>query len=152
MQGAGFYHNMDLRPSQTYRNFNTWMVILTFYGKGDPVRAYQAEVIINQIQSLNLLKVVQETGDFLKKELLTLSVKYPHFISNVRGMGTYLAFDAESMKMRDSLVSAIRNSGVNLGGSGERAIRIRPMLIFSERHAIIFLEKLNNVLQSMDNS
>ena len=30
MQGAGFYHNMDLRPSQTYRNFNTWMVILRF--------------------------------------------------------------------------------------------------------------------------
>lgn len=30
MQGAGFYHNMDLRPTQTYRNFNTWMVIVNF--------------------------------------------------------------------------------------------------------------------------
>ncbi len=26
MQGAGFYHNFELRPNQTYRNFNTWMV------------------------------------------------------------------------------------------------------------------------------
>jgi 4-aminobutyrate aminotransferase/(S)-3-amino-2-methylpropionate transaminase len=28
MQAAGFYHNLPLRPSQTYRNFNTWMVRL----------------------------------------------------------------------------------------------------------------------------
>jgi 4-aminobutyrate aminotransferase / (S)-3-amino-2-methylpropionate transaminase len=25
MQIAGFYHSIDLRPSQPYRNFNTWM-------------------------------------------------------------------------------------------------------------------------------
>jgi 4-aminobutyrate aminotransferase/(S)-3-amino-2-methylpropionate transaminase len=28
MQAAGFYHNLPLRPSQSYRNFNTWMVRL----------------------------------------------------------------------------------------------------------------------------
>lgn len=96
------------------------------------------------------MKVVQETGYFLKKELLNLSSKFPHLISNVRGTGTYLAFDAESIKTRDSLVSSIRNSGINMGGSGERAVRIRPMLIFSNRHASIFLEKLEQVLKSME--
>ena len=33
LQAAGFYHNLDTRPSEPYRNFNTWM--------GDPVRALQ---------------------------------------------------------------------------------------------------------------
>lgn len=37
--------------------------------------------------------------------------------------------------------------GVNLGGSGERAVRLRPMLIFEERHADIFLEGLEEVLK-----
>src|SRR5688500_14756988 len=24
MQAAGYYHNLDLRPGESYRNFNTW--------------------------------------------------------------------------------------------------------------------------------
>ncbi len=114
--------------------------------------AYQAEVIINEIQSLDLLKLVQDTGDFLKNELINLAKKYPHLISNVRGMGTYLAFDTESVKIRDSIISKIRNYGINMGGSGDRAVRIRPMLIFSIRHASIFLERIQKVLESLNKS
>ena len=64
MQAAGFYHNLCLRPSQTYRNFNTWM--------GDLVRAYQAQVIIESIDKHNLLEVVKDTGVYLKTRLLEL--------------------------------------------------------------------------------
>jgi 4-aminobutyrate aminotransferase/(S)-3-amino-2-methylpropionate transaminase len=67
-------------------------------------------------------------------------------------MGTYLAFDAESVNIRDSLISTIRNNGINMGGSGDRAVRIRPMLIFSKRHANIFLERIQKVLESLNKS
>ena len=50
MQGAGFYHNLNLRPSHPYRNFNTWM--------GDPIRALQAKVIIECIEKNDLLTLV----------------------------------------------------------------------------------------------
>ena len=49
MQGAGFYHNLELRPSEGYRNFNTWL--------GDPVRALQASVIIKEMEDQKLLEV-----------------------------------------------------------------------------------------------
>lgn len=95
------------------------------------------------------MKLVEETGNFLKENLLDLAKKYPHLILNVRGTGTYLAFDSVSTKTRDLLVASLRNKGINMGGSGESAVRIRPMLMFSQRHANIFLEKIDQVLKSM---
>jgi 4-aminobutyrate aminotransferase/(S)-3-amino-2-methylpropionate transaminase len=68
MQAAGFYHNIDLRPSESYRNFNTWL--------GDPVRALQAKVIINEIADKKLLENTVITGDYLKSGLHTLEVRY----------------------------------------------------------------------------
>eukprot|EP01112_Ceratiomyxa_fruticulosa_P018025 TRINITY_DN570_c0_g1_i3.p1 TRINITY_DN570_c0_g1~~TRINITY_DN570_c0_g1_i3.p1 ORF type:complete len:417 (+),score=92.72 TRINITY_DN570_c0_g1_i3:162-1412(+) len=42
MQAAGYYHNFDLRPSETYRNFNTWL--------GDPLRALELAAIVKEIK------------------------------------------------------------------------------------------------------
>lgn len=134
MQAAGFYPNLCLRPSQTYRNFNTWM--------GDLVRAYQAQVIIESIDKYNLLEVVKDTGAYLKTRLLELHRKYPDLIENVRGTGTYMAFDVKTPQKRDELVKLMRQTGVNMGGSGERAVRLRP-------HADIFLSILDDNLEKL---
>jgi len=37
--------------------------------------------------------------------------------------------------------------GVNAGGSGDRAVRMRPFLVFDEKHAKIFLDILRFTLQ-----
>ena len=142
MQGAGFYHNLSLRPKQTYRNFNTWM--------GDPIRAYEAELIIQEIEKYNLLNLVQETGNYLKSELMELSRKFPNWIQNVRGQGTYMAFDVDTLSKRDQLVRLMRLSGVNMGGSGEISIRMRPMLIFSKKHSDLFLNVLESHLMKLN--
>jgi 4-aminobutyrate aminotransferase/(S)-3-amino-2-methylpropionate transaminase len=34
---------------------------------------------------------------------------------------------------------------VNIGGSGEMAVRLRPMLIFQRRHADMLLERLEKI-------
>jgi len=84
MQTTGFFHNVQLRPTAGYRNFNTWM--------GDPHRALQAREIIAEIKEKNLLENVQITGKYLKENLLSLQDKYPSKISNVRGVGTFFGF------------------------------------------------------------
>ncbi|TPX34372.1 4-aminobutyrate---2-oxoglutarate transaminase [Synchytrium microbalum] len=141
MQAAGFYHNLETRPAQPYRNFNTWM--------GDPIRAYQAEVIIDQIFKKDLLKVVNESGAHTRAGLDLLASKHPKYVSSVRGYGTHLAFDSADGPTRDKLVSALRQRGVNSGGSGDHSVRMRPMLVYQKKHADIFLNTLEETIKSL---
>ena len=43
----------------------------------------------------------------------------------------------------------MRSQGVLIGGCGEKAIRIRPALIFEPKHAEIMLEKFEDVLTEL---
>jgi 4-aminobutyrate aminotransferase/(S)-3-amino-2-methylpropionate transaminase len=106
-------------------------------------------VIIDEIQNHHLLELVQHTGEYLEANLGHLSHKYPQWIQNVRGQGTYMAFDVHSGQKRDQLVMLMRRAGVNVGGSGEMSIRLRPMLIFGKRHADVYLDVLENVVQKL---
>jgi len=138
-QAAGYYFgNPELRPNKAYRQFNTWM--------GDPARALLFRAIIDEIERLNLVEQTAKTGDYLYAGLEKLSSKYPEEILNLRGkgQGTFIAFDSPR---RDDILKNAKKVGVNIGGSGERAVRLRPMLIFQKHHADIFLEALEKVFQ-----
>lgn len=111
---------------------------------GDPIRAYQAEFIISEIRTHKLLETVTRVGDYLMEKLTELSERYP--IKNVRGQGTFMAFDCED---RDKVIQMMRSKGVNMGGSGTTSVRLRPMLCFEEKHADVFLERLEKVLKEL---
>jgi len=85
----------------------------------------------------------------LKKGLKELEVKYKGKVSGVRGEGLFLAFDLESGEMREELVGRLRKEGIEAGGSGVRALRFRPQLIFAPKHAVIVLEKLDKLLKTL---
>jgi 4-aminobutyrate aminotransferase/(S)-3-amino-2-methylpropionate transaminase len=93
---------------------------------GDPARALLFRAIINEIERLNLVQNTAETGDYLFSGLENLAQKYPK---------------------RDDVLRQAKSVGINVGGSGERAVRLRPMLIFQKRHADIFLEGMEKVFQ-----
>jgi len=38
--------------------------------------------------------------------------------------------------------------GINVGGSGAQAVRLRPMLIFQKKHADIFVEGMEKIFSS----
>jgi len=138
-QAAGYYFgNPELRPNKAYRQFNTWM--------GDPARALLFRAIIDEIERLNLVEQTAKTGDYLYAGLEKLASKYPKEILNLRGkgQGTFIAFDSPR---RDEVLKNAKKVGINIGGSGERAVRLRPMLIFQKHHADIFLEALEKVFQ-----
>ena len=125
-QTAGYYYgNMDLRPNKPYRQFNTWM--------GDPARTILFKAIIHEIERLNLVENTANVGEYLYSGLERLAQQYPHEIQNLRGQGqgTFLAWDSPR---RDDFLKRAKGMGVNIGGSGERAVRLRPMLIFQKPH------------------
>ncbi|KAI9763096.1 MAG: 4-aminobutyrate transaminase [Candelina submexicana] len=131
-QTAGYYFgNPDLRPNKPYRQFNTWM--------GDPSRAILFRAIINEIERLKLVENTAQVGEYLYNGLERLSQQYPEEIQNLRGKGhgTFIAWDSPR---RDEFLRKAKTVGVNIGGSGERAVRLRPMLIFQRHHADILLD------------
>jgi 4-aminobutyrate aminotransferase/(S)-3-amino-2-methylpropionate transaminase len=138
-QTAGYYFgNNALRPNKPYRQFNTWM--------GDPARAILFRSIIGEINRLDLVNHTAATGDYLFSGLQRLSEKFPGDIRNLRGkgQGTFIAWDCPR---RDEVLKRAKGEGVNIGGSGEMAVRLRPMLIFQKRHADMLLERLEKIFK-----
>lgn len=142
MQSAGFYYSHTAEPNLAFRNFNTWL--------GDPAHALETREIVQYIQAHKLLSLTSAAGEYLKENLWLLAEKYPDFISSVRGRGTYMAFDVKTAELRDKLIHALcRKAGLNLGGSGTRSVRLRPMLIFGKSHADTFLSGLESVIKAL---
>jgi 4-aminobutyrate aminotransferase/(S)-3-amino-2-methylpropionate transaminase len=138
-QAAGFfYSDSALRPAKAYRQFNTWM--------GDPSRALLFGAILEDIERLDLVKNTAEVGAYLYASIAELQRRYPDKIDNLRGegMGTFIAFDTPQ---RDAVLRQAKSLGVNLGGSGASAVRLRPMLVFQKHHADILLERLEKLVQ-----
>ncbi|KAK3357120.1 aminotransferase class-III-domain-containing protein [Lasiosphaeria hispida] len=139
-QTAGYYFgNPELRPNKPYRQFNTWM--------GDPARALLFRAIIQEIERLDLVANTARVGDYLYGKLEALAKQYPGQFDNLRGkgMGTFIAFDNPR---RDEFLLRAKKFGVNIGGSGQSAVRLRPMLIFQEKHADLLVEALEKIVKS----
>ena len=140
MLSSGFYHNEDTKMTVPFRHHGTFF--------GDPVRAIitasQNEVIAED----KLSQLAAETGEYVKGKLNDLSKKHPQFVSNVRGKGTYLAFDVETTDLRNSLISHLKAQGVNQGGCGVRTMRLRPTLYFEKKHADIYIDALDKAIEA----
>jgi len=139
MAATGFYHTPDTRAPQAYRNFNTWM--------GDPVKVLILESLVKQIKDFNLLKLVNETGQVLMDGLYKIQAEFPQVISNVRGQGTFIAYDLPTPALQDKLINILRDKGIESTGCGTRSCRIRPMLTFQPKHAKIYLDILRDSLK-----
>ena len=136
-QTAGYYFgNPALRPNKPYRQFNTWM--------GDPARAILFRAIIGEIERLNLVENTAIVGDYLYSGLERIAQQHPDQIMNLRGkgMGTFIAFDSPQ---RDAFLKNAKSLGINIGGSGASAVRLRPMLIFQKHHADILLDAVQKL-------
>jgi 4-aminobutyrate aminotransferase/(S)-3-amino-2-methylpropionate transaminase len=139
-QTAGYYFgDPALRPNKPYRQFNTW--------KGDPARALLFKAIIGEVERLDLVRATERVGGYLYGRLEELAHKYPGEFRNLRGkgMGTFIAFDNPR---RDAFLAKAKTLGVNIGGSGQSAVRLRPMLIFEEKHADLLVEVLERVVST----
>ncbi|KAI5789250.1 aminotransferase class-III-domain-containing protein [Pyronema domesticum] len=139
-QTAGYFFGDErLRPDRPYRQFNTWM--------GDPSKALIFRAITEEIEKYGLVEHTARVGNYLYSGLEALSKKYPGQINNLRGkgQGTFIAWDSPQ---RDEFLKKMKHVGVNIGGSGEMAVRLRPMLVFQEHHADIFFKKVEEVLSA----
>ncbi|ORY82887.1 putative 4-aminobutyrate transaminase [Leucosporidium creatinivorum] len=144
-QASGFYHKISTRPKAAYQQYNTWL--------GDPIRALQAREMIRIIEEKDLVAHTQRVGGYVYESLEALQKEKvaEGKLINLRGKGegTYIAFDLPTSAQRDAFVKAMKLEGVNVGGCGNQSVRLRPMLIFEQVHADIFLAATKKVLGSL---
>jgi 4-aminobutyrate aminotransferase/(S)-3-amino-2-methylpropionate transaminase len=125
-QLGGLHLRPEFMPTEAFRLFNTFL--------GDPLRAAQAEVILEVVERDDLVGHTRRTGERLLAALEALIERYPAIYSQARAAGTFAAIDARDTATRDRLLHLARQSGLEAGGSGERSIRFRPALVFGARH------------------
>lgn len=141
MQLGGFYLREALFPDLPYRIFNTFL--------GDAFRGAQLEVILEIISRDRLLECTAITGELLLRGLGELASRFPDRVSQVRGAGTYAAFDLPDGATRDRLLALAKTRGMEAGGSGDRSVRFRPALVFAPRHAAETLDILSASLKEI---
>ncbi|GAA6014210.1 hypothetical protein JCM11491_004138 [Sporobolomyces phaffii] len=120
---------------------------------GDPIRALQAREMISFIQSHGLVAHTAAIGAKLFDALAAFAARYPRVMQNLRGKheGTFISFDCDAPETRDRFVAEMRKAGVVMGGCGDRAVRLRPMLIFGEQQLEVLLGKMEGVLETLGN-
>ncbi|KAK6457132.1 4-aminobutyrate aminotransferase [Scheffersomyces xylosifermentans] len=140
-QSAGyFFHDPEIVPNVAYRQFNTWC--------GDPARMILAGAIGKEVLKHDLPALTAKVGAYLYSKLEALQAKYPKYIQDLRGKdrGTFIAWSLEDGAARNKFLSDMKTVGVNIGGCAEESVRLRPTLVFEEKHADILVAAIEKVL------
>lgn len=113
---------------------------------GDPSRVLLFNTIISEVHRLNLVEHTASIGSYLYNGLSEIAARNPGKIENLRGkgQGTFIAWDTPD---RDGFLKKMKSRGVNIGGCGESAVRLRPMLVFQKPHADILLDTVEGVVR-----
>merc|ERR1711953_842596 len=138
---GGYYYKDEFQPPGGYRIFNTWM--------GDATKILLFRKVLETIEKDGLQDVVQEVSGKLMSILRTAAAVHPKFVTNIRGVGTVIAFDSASPALRDELFNTLRNNGVLVGVNGTQSIRFRPALNFNLQHVAEFEDVFWQTLKTL---
>jgi len=133
--GCASTNRVDSVPENVFR---TPFRISSTWG-GNIVDMIRATKIFQIIEKEKLVENAQKTGDYLLQKLIDLGLQ------NVRGKGLMIAFDFNNTDERDAALKRIKEEALVLS-CGEKSIRLRPHLTFSEYDADILVEILKRKL------
>jgi L-lysine 6-transaminase len=102
---------------------------------GELIDAVRAEYILNAIEKDSLLENVREKSSILRNELSEV-------FNNYRSVGHLIAFDFEKKQERDDFVIKTYLNKFLVNPTGEKTIRIRPNLAFSNNELDELLNKI----------
>ena len=121
---------------------STWSGNLT-----DMVRSKR---YLEVIKEEGLVNNANKIGQFLLSELRKLHIAFPSKIDKVRGLGLMCAFDLETKQIRDTFIKdALNTQNLLLFGCGEKSIRLRPSLTFTDTNVKELISGLNKLLTNL---
>jgi len=108
---------------------------------GDLIDAIRAHYVINAIEECSLLENVKKHEDTFKSELSGL-------FKNFRIAGHLIAFDFDTQEERDKFVSSAYTNKLLLNPTGEKTIRLRPNLAFTDDEMSKFFSIIQRVTET----
>lgn len=125
---------------------------------GNTVACAAGNAVLDVIEQDDLIEHGRKIGDYLRSEIRTLALKHA-LIGDVRGHGmvTGLEFvsdrDERSPATRDTarLLELMRKEQVLVGSEGRDAnvLKLRPSLVFREKHVDFFITALDRCLAEL---
>ncbi len=97
---------------------------------GSLVDMVRATKILQVIEERGLVEHNARIGQKIMSVLQELAQQFP--LSNIRGRGTFIAFDLPSTEIRNKVIEVALEEGALLLQSGTKSIRFRPPLTISE--------------------
>ncbi|KAK6107810.1 Aminotransferase class-III family protein [Brugia pahangi] len=108
---AGYFYASHLQMKEPYRIYNTWL--------GDPTKVILLEKALKVIERDNLLEQMRKVGATMQSELRKIESANNSMVQNVRGLGTFCAFDMPDGVVRDKFLEIAGNNGLLIGGCGK---------------------------------
>lgn len=112
---------------------------------GNYIDMLRFKLILEVIEQENLLENVRVQGEFLKGELEKLQAKHPH-MTNVRGMGLFVAFDLPSDEDRSAFINKCFENKLIVLPCGTQSVRFRPHLNVKREDLEKALEIIEGIL------
>jgi L-lysine 6-transaminase len=110
--------------SQSGRLNSTW--------GGNLVDMVRAKHYLKMIAKQDLVARVKALGEYFLGKLLELEYEFAGKMKGARGRGFMLAFDLPDKECRTKLLETLYADGLIALGCGERSVRFRPALTFSQ--------------------
>jgi L-lysine 6-transaminase len=105
--------------------------------------------IMEIMEEENLVENANESGKYLLKRLYQIQNKFPHLVSNTRGLGLLCSFDMPDGKLRNDFRIIAEKEKLLILGCGTKSIRFRPMLNITESELEEGLQVIEKVLTIM---
>ena len=116
---------------------------------GNLVDMVRARKFIEIIEEENLISNAEKLGIYTLLKIHELQELYPSIISNVRGKGLMIAFDLPSKELCKKLKDDAYEKGLIIISSGEKSIRLRPMLDVKRQDIDKVIEILTHCLNNI---
>ena len=83
---------------------NTWL--------GEPSKLLMLQKVVEEIEKKKLLEVVKASGAVLREGMQQVVDAFPDKVNNLRGKGTFLAYDCPNTAARSVNATFINNNNI----------------------------------------
>ncbi len=147
-QVCGILANKEKMDQVEHHVFKESSRINSTFG-GNLIDMLRFQLILEIIESENLVENAAITGEFLLNGLQKLEQQFPEDISAARGKGLMCAFDLKDHETRDRLKNKLFEEGIIILPCGEKSLRFRPHLNVTKEEIQIVLDKINGVFNKL---
>jgi 4-aminobutyrate aminotransferase-like enzyme/Ser/Thr protein kinase RdoA (MazF antagonist) len=123
-----------------------WHFFSTF--AGSPVAAAAGMAVLDVLERERLPQRAEEVGTYLRQRLSALG--HPRIVE-IRGPGLFIGVETTDSATAVAAVNRLRQTGILVGRTGRagNVIKIRPPLVFTERHADRVVTALSAALEPL---